>query len=114
MKVGLKPGTEKRGLLGGKEVHTVNITVTMSDEEKAAAQAAGLMKHEMFQVPHDAKRGDGPTYLVQDLAKGLNVKGEFPNFIVATEFTQEVKSQLVALKSALEAKMASGEEEFEL
>lgn len=113
MKVTIKPGTAKAGLLG-REIHTVHVTVTMSEEEKAAAKAAGLLNHHMFNVPFSDKRDGGASCDVSQIVRGLDVIGKFSNFLDANEFSEHVKAQLVSLKSALEAKMGAGEEKFEL
>ena len=114
MKVTIKPGTEHEGLVFRKEVHTVTVAVTMTAEEQAAAKAANILDEQLFVVPWDTKKGRGVIVTVKDLTKGLFQTGRFPDFIKATEFTNEVKGTLVNVKAALEAKMGSGEEQFEL
>jgi hypothetical protein len=116
MKVALKPGTKSVGMIMKKEIHTVRVTVQMTEEEKAAAKAAGLLDHSLFGIPasHKATPDMLPYYYVKDVVKGLDQTGEFSDFLEANEFTNEVKSILVKLKSALEAKMGQTEEEFEL
>lgn len=114
MKVKLKPGTDTEGLIRKTEIHTVHVTVQMTEEEKAAAKAAGLLDLELFVVPFDPKYGTGDTIKVKDVANGLDKIGRFPDFLDATAFTTEVKNSLVNLKAALEAKMGESEEEFEL
>ena len=88
--------------------------VQMTEEEKAAAKAAGILKQEMFVIPWDTKRGRGATFLVSHLVKGLDETGKFPDFLQASEFAAEVKDMLVKLKTALEAKMNDADQEFEL
>ncbi|WP_299735300.1 hypothetical protein [uncultured Roseobacter sp.] len=114
MKVSLKPGTEKQGLIMKREIHTVHVTVQMTEEEKAAAKAANILDQELFIIPWDAKNGNGIPTKVRELAQGLDQVGKFPNFLEASAFTTEVKDMLIKLKAALEAKMGEGEEEFEL
>jgi hypothetical protein len=116
MKVSLKPGTKSVGLIMKKEIHTVHITVQMTEEEKAAAKAAGLLDHQLFGIPVSYKSDPEmmPNYYVKDVANGLDRTGEFSDFLEANEFTNEVKNMLVKLKSALEAKMGQADEEFEL
>ena len=114
MKVSLKPGTEKDGLIFKTEIHTVQVSVQMTEEEKAAAKAAGILDQELFVIPWDAKTGRGIPTTVRELADGLDQKGCFVDFLEATAFTNEVKETLVNVKAALEAKMGAGDEEFEL
>ncbi|MEM9422764.1 MAG: hypothetical protein AAF986_09705 [Pseudomonadota bacterium] len=114
MKVSLKPGTEKEGLIMKTEIHTVSVAVQMTEEEKAAAKAAGILDKELFIVPWDAKTGRGVSITVKDLTEGFEQVGRFPDFLEATAFTTEVKDTLVNVKAALEAKMGETEEEFEL
>ena len=114
MKVSLKPGTEKRGLLLKSEIHTVQLIVQMSEEEKAAARAANLMKQELFMFPYSEKPGRAMTVTVQEIANGFDKVAYFPDFLEASAFSSEVKDMLVKLKGALEAKMNEGEEAFEL
>jgi len=114
MKVGLRPGTEKEGLIMKREIHTVRVTVQMTEEEKAAAKAAGILDQELFVIHYDAKTGRGFPATVADLTKGLDYTGKFPDFLEASSFTTEVKDTLVKVKSALEAKMGAADEEFEL
>lgn len=96
------------------EVHTVQLTVQMTEEEKAAAKAASILNQDLFVVPMSEKRADGPVYKVSDLVQGLDVTGYFPDFLEASEFSANVKEMLVKVKTALEAKLNEGEEEFEL
>jgi len=114
MKVSLKPGTEKQGLIMKSEIHTVHVKVQMTEEEKAAAKAANILDQELFVIPWDAKKGIGAPTTVQELTKGLDRVGKFHNFLDASGFTAEVKEMLVKVKAALEAKMGESEEEFEL
>lgn len=114
MKVAIRPGTEKAGLILKSEIHTVQVTVQMTEEEKAAAKAAGILNQELFIIPWDAKRGEGPTYSVSSLVRGLDATGKFPDFLAASEFATDVKDVLVRVKTALEAKMNEGDQEFEL
>lgn len=114
MKVSLKPGTEKRGLILSKEIHTLEIKVQMSEEEVAACRAANLMKQELFVLPLDIKTGRGMTVTVNDLARGFTDKAVFPDFLDASSFNSDVKDILVKLKTAIEAKMNEADEEFEL
>ncbi|RED13913.1 hypothetical protein [Pontivivens insulae] len=114
MKVSFKPSTEKSGLIFKKEVHVVRVTVQMSEEEIAAAQAAGFMKQELFDVPFTHHADTAVTITVADLAKGFDMKAYFVDFIDASGFTNQVKEMLIRLKNVLEAKMSEGEEEFEL
>lgn len=114
MKVSLKPGTEKRGLVLKKEIHTVSVTVQMTEEEKAAARAASILDQHLFVFPYDEKNGRGYPVLVKNLVKGFDDKAVFQNFLDASAFTTEVKDMLVKVKSALEAKMNEGDEVFEL
>jgi len=114
MKVSLKPGTERAGLIMKKEIHTVHVTVQMTEEEKAAAKAANILDQELFIIPWDAKNGNGIPTNVRELTQGLDQVGKFPDFLEASAFISEVKEVLVKVKAALEAKMGEGEEEFEL
>ena len=114
MKVSIKPGTKKEGLIMKKEIHTVHVSVQMSEEEKAAAKAANILDQELFIIPWDAKNGRGIPTKVRDLTQGLDETGHFPDFLEASAFTTEVKDMLVKVRGALEAKMGAGEEEFEL
>lgn len=77
MKVSLKPDTEKSGLIMKKEIHTVHVTVQMTEEEKAAAKAANILDQELFIIPWDAKTGRGAPTTVRDLTKGLDQQGGF-------------------------------------
>lgn len=114
MRVTLKPGTDQDGLIMKTEIHTVRVAVQMTEEEKAAAKAAGILEKELFVVPWDAKTGRGAPTTVKDLTEGFEQIGRFPDFIEATAFTREVKDMLVSVKAALDAKMGETEEEFEL
>lgn len=114
MKVAIRPGTEKEGLIMKSEIHTVQVTVQMTEEEKAAAKAAGILKEPLFFVPWDAKRGTGTEYTISDIVNGFDQTGKFPDFLAASQFAADVKEMLVKLKTALEAKMNEGDEEFEL
>ena len=114
MKVSLKPGTEKRGLILKSEIHTVRLTVQMTEEEKAAARAANILNQELFAVPLSEKSNSGPIFTVNELVKGVDVTGHFADFLSASEFSSTVKDMLVKVKTALEAKMNEGDEEFEL
>lgn len=114
MRVALRPDTEKEGLIRKTEIHTIQLTVQMTEEEKAAAKAAGILDMELFVVPWDAKTGRGAPTTVNDLTKGVDLTGRFPDFLAASEFSAEVKSMLTKVKTALEAKMGESAEEFEL
>ena len=113
MKVSINPGTERRGLVFKKEWFTVNFIVTLSEEEKAQATAAGILDHHMIAVPF----GDGAIsdFYVSSFVEPHDWKAAFPNQIEAVEWQNELKRVLKALKDTLEGlDQASGAEEFEL
>jgi len=114
MKVAIKPGTKKQGLILKSEIHTVQVTVQMTEEEKAACTAAGILQQEMFSVPFSAKSDRGFKIDVASLVRGLDTTADFPDFLAASEFSVHVKEMLVNLKTAIEAKINEADEEFEL
>jgi len=115
MKVSIKPGTEKRGMVFKKDYHTVSFTVQMSEEEKAQAKAANILDHHMIAIPVDTNIV--LDFSVKDFVNGMpphNSTAYFENQVDAAEWQEEFKRVLKRLKETLEALDGTGEEEFEL
>lgn len=114
MKVSIKPGNKKQGLIFRSDVHTVTVNTQFSEEEKAVVKELKLKGYVVIEDAPFAKN------LHLDVTVGEFMSGQdyvftLQNSTDAQDFVELVKASLGNLKAHMETySEGPSEEAFEL
>lgn len=114
MKVSIKPGTEQKGLLRKKTLHTVTVQTLFTEEEKAICRTLQIEDHIVLEQAQ-VDPGFHLDHVVSEFMSGREFTFRFLLSEEAQDFIALLKERLAALKEHMNTYSAGpDQEEFEI